>query len=335
MPPSRALVLLVAVAACSRNGAPGAAAPATAEAPPAAEAGARPAEVEAAAEPIPSEPPPRLARSIRTAGAGRYDLAPALTGQLAGSLLRPLGDPTLHGTLVVLIVEDGAIAGLSLHEVEPLSLFAALGLQSGDIIESINDVAIAGTELGSRDRLLAALGKALQGASDADGPSRVPPEQVRLGVRRGGRRLTLAYQRADDLDDPLADPSRWDEVDPSELDSILVQSIRQRGEHRYDIDGLAFELMLERPELLREGAVATNALENGELVGWKLYAVRPSSLCAALGLQNGDLLLRINGYDLVEQAYDAYMEMAKADELRLEIERAGEALTITYRIVRR
>lgn len=73
----------------------------------------------------------------------------------------------------------------------------------------------------------------------------------------------------------------------------------------------------------------------GQTVGFKLYAIRPGSPLAALGLANGDTLRAINGLPLTstDHALAAYTRLRSVDHFALELTRRGQPLTLTYEIV--
>jgi hypothetical protein len=78
------------------------------------------------------------------------------------------------------------------------------------------------------------------------------------------------------------------------------------------------------------GARIVPAMRDGQPVGFKLYAIRPGSLPAAIGLENGDTLHRVNGHELSspERALTAYHELRGADRFELELTRSGEPLRL-------
>ncbi len=69
--------------------------------------------------------------------------------------------------------------------------------------------------------------------------------------------------------------------------------------------------------------------------GFKLYAIRPDSPLAIVGVHNGDILHRINGFELTspDQALALYTRLRSTDHLTLDLTRAGCPLTITLSIV--
>jgi general secretion pathway protein C len=73
------------------------------------------------------------------------------------------------------------------------------------------------------------------------------------------------------------------------------------------------------------------AMKNGQPDGIKLYAIRPSSVFAHIGLQNGDTIQTINGNDLgdLSKALDSYAKLKVAHAFVIEIVRRGRPLTVT------
>jgi general secretion pathway protein C len=74
------------------------------------------------------------------------------------------------------------------------------------------------------------------------------------------------------------------------------------------------------------------AFLDGQPQGFKLFAIRPGSLFALLGLRNGDLVRGFNGFELssLDKALQAYSMLRSRDEVKLDLERAGARLVLTY-----
>ena len=68
--------------------------------------------------------------------------------------------------------------------------------------------------------------------------------------------------------------------------------------------------------------------------GFKLYAIRPTSAFAKLGLTNGDTLTSINGFELnsADRALEVYTKLREATSLELEVTRRGKPVTLKYTI---
>jgi S1-C subfamily serine protease len=82
------------------------------------------------------------------------------------------------------------------------------------------------------------------------------------------------------------------------------------------------------------GARIVPAIRNGVPTGFKLYAVRPSSMLSRLGLTNGDTVQKINGHDLddAQAALAAYDAVRSSSTIVVEIERHTRPITITITV---
>jgi general secretion pathway protein C len=86
------------------------------------------------------------------------------------------------------------------------------------------------------------------------------------------------------------------------------------------------------PELQRR-LLMSPVVKNGRQTGWKLSFAEGSTL-DQLGLQSGDVLRRVGGFDVAspEGALSAYAALRRQSALEIEVERAGEPVTLSYRI---
>src|ERR1051325_2730762 len=83
-----------------------------------------------------------------------------------------------------------------------------------------------------------------------------------------------------------------------------------------------------------QGARGVPSKKNGKPDGFKLYAIRPSSAFARLGLANGDTLQSINGFELTsaDKALEVYTKLREATSLEVEVTRRGKPVTLKYSI---
>ena len=119
-------------------------------------------------------------------------------------------------------------------------------------------------------------------------------------------------------------------VEQSELDS----NIQQISETSYAVNRtLVDRLLSNQAELMRTARVIPHEVD-GRVVGVKIYGIRRSSVLGRLGIQNGDMLRSLNGYDLTEpdRVLEAYTRLRSADRLSLSIERRGAPVAMDYQI---
>jgi general secretion pathway protein C len=117
-------------------------------------------------------------------------------------------------------------------------------------------------------------------------------------------------------------------------DAELDQGIKQVSETKYTVRrSLVDKLLQNQAELMRSARVVPHE-ENGRVVGVKLYGIRKSSLLGKLGLQNGDMLRTINGFDMgsPDSALEAYAKLRSASNLSMAVVRRGNAVTMEYNI---
>ena len=76
------------------------------------------------------------------------------------------------------------------------------------------------------------------------------------------------------------------------------------------------------------------SFKNGVADGFKLFSIVPDSLYAKIGLQNGDVIRRINGYEMnsPEKALEIYQKLREASRIEIELERRGEIVRNAYSI---
>ena len=117
-------------------------------------------------------------------------------------------------------------------------------------------------------------------------------------------------------------------------DQELQEGISKRGETRYAVARTLVDRVLQnQAELMRTARIIPHE-QNGRVVGVKLYGIRRNSLLGRLGIQNGDVLRTINGYDMTapDSALEAYARLRNAANLTVSITRRGQAKNLEYQV---
>ena len=145
-------------------------------------------------------------------------------------------------------------------------------------------------------------------------------------------RLVLAGQAA-----PVAAPVAQEtkpEGEGDDLQASIDSGIKKIDDNTYEIDKGLVEKILANPMGVAKGARVVPAVQNGKPNGFKLYAIRPSSVYAKIGLTNGDTLSAINGMELTtaDKALEVYTKLREATSLEVEITRRGKPMTLKYTI---
>ncbi len=130
-------------------------------------------------------------------------------------------------------------------------------------------------------------------------------------------------------------PSSSDgEENKDDLQAMVDSGIKKIDDNTYEIDKSLVEKVLANPMAIAKGARVVPAVKNGKPDGFKLYAIRPSSAFAKLGLSNGDTLQSINGFELTsaDKALEVYTKLREATSLEMEVTRRGKPITLKYTI---
>lgn len=119
-----------------------------------------------------------------------------------------------------------------------------------------------------------------------------------------------------------------------DLQSSIDNGIKKIDDNNYEIDKSLVDKVLANPMAVAKGARVVPAVKNGKPDGFKLYAIRPSSVYSKLGLTNGDTIQAINGFELTtaDKALEVYTKLREATSLEMEVTRRGKPVTLKYTI---
>jgi hypothetical protein len=125
---------------------------------------------------------------------------------------------------------------------------------------------------------------------------------------------------------PASPPSQRIDLDLNDL--VKVDGAR------VEISRRLIEAFVADPDLLAGSMRIAPSFKDGRASGFKLYAIRPSSLPAKLGLMNGDTVSAIGGIALVtlDDALDAFNQLQSAQSVSVDLVRKGKAMTLEYKI---
>ncbi|MFW6087580.1 MAG: type II secretion system protein GspC, partial [Myxococcota bacterium] len=98
-------------------------------------------------------------------------------------------------------------------------------------------------------------------------------------------------------------------------DEELEQGIQKVSDTEFNVQqSLVTKILENQSELMRSARIIPHE-EGGRTVGVKLYGIRRNSVLGKLGVQNGDTLRNINGFDMTspDSALQAYTKLRDAD----------------------
>jgi general secretion pathway protein C len=114
----------------------------------------------------------------------------------------------------------------------------------------------------------------------------------------------------------------------------LAAGIEKISDSEFNIQrGLLDKVLTNQSELMRAARVVPHE-QGGKVVGVKLYGIRRNSLLGGIGMQNGDMLSTINGFNMAspDSALEAYTKLRSAENLTVTIQRRGRDVNMQYHI---
>lgn len=133
-------------------------------------------------------------------------------------------------------------------------------------------------------------------------------------------------------EEPPARRSGDDKKD--DLMAAIDDGIKKLDDTHYEVDRGLVDKLLANPMSVARGARIVPSIKNGKSNGFKLYAIRPSSIYAKLGLMNGDTIHAVNGFDLTtpDKALEVYTKVKESSNLSVSVTRRGKPINLDYNI---
>jgi general secretion pathway protein C len=109
---------------------------------------------------------------------------------------------------------------------------------------------------------------------------------------------------------------------------------RKIGRGTYIVDQAKLQETISNPGQMMTDARLKPNIVNGKEEGFALSEVKPGGIYQSLGLQDGDVLLRINEYDISnpERALQAFTALKGLERVQIDLIRSGSKMTMTYQI---
>ena len=116
---------------------------------------------------------------------------------------------------------------------------------------------------------------------------------------------------------------------PGALPPDIAAGIQRTGERSFTVQRGALDAILaKQAELFGRMRIAPDK------EGLRLLGVRPDSLLGTIGIQNGDHLQKINGFDIADphSALEAYSKLMSASNLVISATRGGQPINFDIKI---
>jgi general secretion pathway protein C len=195
---------------------------------------------------------------------------------------------------------------------------------------SINECEAVAVDPGDPNAALAGKAPPCSKVGDSATVKRIEPERVCIWNETDSRMEYLA------LNEPPAAGPVVASAPKSEApaDDELGKNIRKTGETSYEVAQSEVDAALSNLTALSTQARIVPAFEGGKAVGFKLFSIRPGSLYSKIGLQNGDVISRVNGYEMTspDKALELYQKLKDTKQVTVDVKRRGKPTTLDYSI---
>jgi general secretion pathway protein C len=144
-------------------------------------------------------------------------------------------------------------------------------------------------------------------------------------VRHGGKTVEI----------PIEDVQVKEVKKPVSVGTLFTSAFAQKiGRDTYIVDQRKIQQAISNPSQMMTDARLRPNVNNGKEGGFILSEVKPGGIYHSLGLQDGDVLLRINEYDISnpERALQAFTALKGLERVQIDLMRRGSKMTMTYQI---
>jgi general secretion pathway protein C len=220
---------------------------------------------------------------------------------------------------------------------EPAVCQGALRLVASFVVPRVPALSFASIEAGGKTMLY-------RSGMQVDGHDVVGIREHRVFMRPSGRPLCqITMFKPPDapaqpmtmgetpMEEPTPSPSP---VQGGLTEDELSQGITQVSDTQYNVARSLLDKVLSNQSELMRAARIIPYEENGRVIGVKVYGIRRSSLLGRLGVQNGDVLRTINGFDLSspDSALEAYTKLREMDQFTIAMVRRGQPRNMDYSV---
>lgn len=112
------------------------------------------------------------------------------------------------------------------------------------------------------------------------------------------------------------------------------ERIRKTADNKYVIDRREVERTVENMNEVFTQARAVPYFEDGKTVGFRVFAIKPGSVFEKVGLQNGDVVQRVNGVELTDptKAISLFTELQNEGHIAVDLQRNKQSKSFSYEI---
>jgi len=112
------------------------------------------------------------------------------------------------------------------------------------------------------------------------------------------------------------------------------ERIRKTADNKFVIDRREVEKTVENLNEVFTQARAVPYFQDGKTVGFRVFAIKPGSVFEKIGLQNGDVIQRVNGVELTDptKAISLFTELQNEGHIAVDLQRNKQTKSFSYEV---
>jgi general secretion pathway protein C len=112
------------------------------------------------------------------------------------------------------------------------------------------------------------------------------------------------------------------------------ERIKKTADGKFLIDRRELESTVANINEVFTQARAVPFFQDGKTVGFRVFAIKPGSVFEKIGLQNGDIINRVNGVELTDptKAISLFTELQNEGHIAVDLQRNKQAKNFSYEI---
>lgn len=113
-----------------------------------------------------------------------------------------------------------------------------------------------------------------------------------------------------------------------------MTGVTKLSETEYNVERAEVDRVLANLNEVATQARIVPSFKNGKANGFKMFSIKPGSIFSKIGMQNGDVIQKINGYEMnsPDRALEIYGKLRDATSLAIEVQRRGQNMNFSYAI---
>ena len=110
--------------------------------------------------------------------------------------------------------------------------------------------------------------------------------------------------------------------------------VTRLSDTQYNVDRAEVDRALGNLNQVATQARIVPSFKNGKANGFKMFSIKPESIFGKIGLKNGDVIQKINGFEInsPDKVLEVYQKLRDARSVSIDLQRRGQPMNMNYNI---